>query len=372
MNDKIEESTEFEKWRNEQIASLQRMGYPDAAKAFRNHGSLHWAGWQARAALAAAPATAVAQESVEVHLVLAEEEYEAPTVLRAFSDRSEAETFAQALRDYQRTRPEWPVGDADLEEVEESEEKTRAWVSAHPGGEDAASRRFFSVIAVPFSAAPPCAAQDGDAQIDAMRRSGLSIDGDNAYKRDLIDCIVGALTLGKQGVNPPPAGHWLEQFWQMARGEGEIQEQMAERVLASNDGERKTLAERMRDKFHHEKISPEIVRKLKEEEKSVMGMVASSPDGKGSQEMHDALDVLRGYLLMCRLQAEAAEQEGAVMAPRDLLAEAESIIESYAEALKASHAPGGDWDGEEAAHDEYELEAGVASKLRALLAGGAE
>lgn len=76
-------------------------------------------------------------------------------------------------------------------------------------------------------AAPTCAAQDGDAQLDAMRRSGLSIDGDNAYKRDLIDCIVGALMLGKQGVNPPPAGHWLEQFWQMARGEGEIQEQLA-------------------------------------------------------------------------------------------------------------------------------------------------
>lgn len=76
-------------------------------------------------------------------------------------------------------------------------------------------------------AAPTYAAQDGDAQLDAMRRSGLSIDGDNAYKRDLIDCIVGALMLGKQGVNPPPAGHWLEQFWQMARGEGEIQEQLA-------------------------------------------------------------------------------------------------------------------------------------------------
>ncbi len=76
-------------------------------------------------------------------------------------------------------------------------------------------------------AAPTCAAQDGDAQLDAMRRSGLSIDGDNAYKRDLIDCIVGALMLGKQGVNPPPAGHWLEQFWQTARGEGEIQEQLA-------------------------------------------------------------------------------------------------------------------------------------------------
>lgn len=71
MHDKIDESAEFEKWRGEQIASLQRMGYPGAAKAFRNHGSLHWAGWQARAALAATPAAPVAQEPVawpdEIH-----------------------------------------------------------------------------------------------------------------------------------------------------------------------------------------------------------------------------------------------------------------------------------------------------------------
>lgn len=66
------------------------------------------------------------------------------------------------------------------------------------------------------------------------------------------------------------------------------------------------------------------------------------------------------------------EQPDTVAVPRKLLAEAESIIESYAEALKASHAPGGDWEGEEAAHDDYEREAGVASKLRAILAGGAK
>lgn len=66
-----------------------------------------------------------------------------------------------------------------------------------------------------------------------------------------------------------------------------------------------------------------------------------------------------------------AEQPDTVAVPRELLAEAESIIDSYAEALKASHAPGGDWDGEEAALDDYEREAGVAEQLRRLL-GGAE
>lgn len=51
-----DESADFEKWRSEQIASLQRMGYPDAARAFRSLGSVMWGGWQARAIRAALPA----------------------------------------------------------------------------------------------------------------------------------------------------------------------------------------------------------------------------------------------------------------------------------------------------------------------------
>lgn len=40
-------NAEFEIWRKEQIASLVRMGYPGAAKAFRDLGSVQWAGFQA-------------------------------------------------------------------------------------------------------------------------------------------------------------------------------------------------------------------------------------------------------------------------------------------------------------------------------------
>ena len=47
----INENAEFEKWRNEQIAVLVRNGYPDGAEAFRELGSVQWAGWQARACL---------------------------------------------------------------------------------------------------------------------------------------------------------------------------------------------------------------------------------------------------------------------------------------------------------------------------------
>jgi hypothetical protein len=33
------------------------------------------------------------------------------------------------------------------------------------------------------------------------------------------DAISGALAFGAQNTNPPPAGHWLERFWQMGRAE---------------------------------------------------------------------------------------------------------------------------------------------------------
>ena len=58
-------------------------------------------------------------------------------------------------------------------------------------------------------------------QLTQLRLNGLSIDGDNRYKQDLIDAVIGAMMFGAQGANPPPAGHWLEQFYVIAREERE-------------------------------------------------------------------------------------------------------------------------------------------------------
>ncbi|UCP10207.1 hypothetical protein K5R88_00740 [Pseudomonas sp. MM213] len=55
--------------------------------------------------------------------------------------------------------------------------------------------------------------------LDALRRQGLSIDGDNAYKRDLLDATVGAMAMGVQNTNPPPAGHWGQRFRDIGREE---------------------------------------------------------------------------------------------------------------------------------------------------------
>ena len=67
---------------------------------------------------------------------------------------------------------------------------------------------------------------DFNAVLDDLRRKGASIDGDNAYKRDLLDCVVGTLVTGAQNSNPPPAGHWGQRFWDIGRGEAEAREEL--------------------------------------------------------------------------------------------------------------------------------------------------
>lgn len=65
-----------------------------------------------------------------------------------------------------------------------------------------------------------------DEVVSTLRRRGLSIDGDNAYKRDLLDCAVGAMAFGSQGNNQPPAGHWGQRFWDIGRGEALAREEL--------------------------------------------------------------------------------------------------------------------------------------------------
>lgn len=85
--------------------------------------------------------------------------------------------------------------------------------------EDALSQQADPVEPVP-------AQRPTDAMLDELRRNGLSIDGDNAYKRDLIDTIIGAMAFGFQNTSPPPHGHWGQQFWDIGRAEAEAQEKL--------------------------------------------------------------------------------------------------------------------------------------------------
>ena len=67
---------------------------------------------------------------------------------------------------------------------------------------------------------------DDNEVVSSLRRRGLSIDGDNAYKRDLCDSIIGALAFGAQKTNPPPTNHWGQRFWDIGREERASSEQL--------------------------------------------------------------------------------------------------------------------------------------------------
>jgi len=68
--------------------------------------------------------------------------------------------------------------------------------------------------------------EDFDATLNNLRRMGASIDGDNTYKRDLLDSAVGAMAFGVQNRNPPPAGHWGQRFWDIGREERALAEEL--------------------------------------------------------------------------------------------------------------------------------------------------
>ncbi|MNX75648.1 hypothetical protein D3C86_1071320 [compost metagenome] len=45
---------------------------------------------------------------------------------------------------------------------------------------------------------------------------------DPALQKQFGEAITGALGFGAQGVNPPPEGHWLAPFWNMARADAAL------------------------------------------------------------------------------------------------------------------------------------------------------
>lgn len=77
---------------------------------------------------------------------------------------------------------------------------------------------------------------DADEVVNTLRRrGGLSLDGENAYKRGLCGVIVGAMAGGKQNSNPPPAVHWGQEFWDIGRAEGELQSKLLDSLQQVTD-----------------------------------------------------------------------------------------------------------------------------------------
>ncbi len=165
------------------------------------------------------------------------------------------------------------------------------------------------------------------------------------------------------------AWHGVRAFVRLANGNviesRQSPDEIAAQMVVVSPADYDALAQRCRDwELDHALLRDEL-------ENERMAVAAFRT---GYDNLRAELEQLRGTTGSAATapHLNAAEQPDTVAVPRELLGEAESIIDSYAEALRASCAPGGDWDGAEAALDDYEREAGVAAKLRALLAGGAE
>ncbi len=74
----------------------------------------------------------------------------------------------------------------------------------------AGGKQVIDYVGAKFYAAPIAAAP-------------YSIDADPQGIRERVAAaITGALAFGSQGNNAPPAGHWLQQFWDIARAEAEL------------------------------------------------------------------------------------------------------------------------------------------------------
>lgn len=111
--------------------------------------------------------------------------------------------------------------------------------------EDVAEAREVAGEIDAFLTSPPSLApKPSDAIIDNLRIGGMSIDGDNAYKRDLLDCVVGAMAFGKQGRPAPPESHWLHRFWEVGNAEREERDTLAAQ-LAELSAERDAALEKV-------------------------------------------------------------------------------------------------------------------------------
>ncbi|PBP86519.1 hypothetical protein CCL16_14390 [Pseudomonas syringae] len=82
---------------------------------------------------------------------------------------------------------------------------------------------------------------EDDEVVSTLRRRGLGLDGDNAYKRDLCDSIVGSMAFGAKDRCPPPEGHWAQRFWDLGRETSANTEELVSALELVTDCLRKAL-----------------------------------------------------------------------------------------------------------------------------------
>jgi hypothetical protein len=80
----------------------------------------------------------------EIYVVVACVEHEGSDVIKAFADKSKAESFIKICEEYPRCPQEPEI--EDPEDVWEHWDKARvSWLENHPGGEESAMAEYFMV-----------------------------------------------------------------------------------------------------------------------------------------------------------------------------------------------------------------------------------
>ncbi|SDV49781.1 hypothetical protein [Chitinasiproducens palmae] len=95
-------------------------------------------------------------------VVTADHHYDCNEVVRAFSNRADAEAFAERCRSYDDTEPEWP-DESDNESIKRWTPARVAWIDGHPAGLSSRpdSYSVHEVSAIGFAAAPDAPAAQG-------------------------------------------------------------------------------------------------------------------------------------------------------------------------------------------------------------------
>jgi hypothetical protein len=115
---------------------------------------------------------------------------------------------------------------AALAQAAPAEPVATAWVASHESGRVLhLGGPEWKVEAVSFEPARPPWSKPMGLEVLSATPPAPSAPLDDPRLQGLFsDAISGALAFGAQNTNPPPAGHWLERFWQMGRAERALSE----------------------------------------------------------------------------------------------------------------------------------------------------
>ncbi|QDS15744.1 hypothetical protein [Xanthomonas arboricola] len=177
--------------------------------------------------------------------------------------------------------------------------------------------------------------------------ASYSLDADPAGIRSRVaDCIAGTMMVGAQNHTPPPAGHWLEPFWNMARADVTQPQPAAVPVETFQAGVSKWMGECFLPSLYSnmtergDRLLEEVLELLQSHGydqtrvATLVDYVYGRPVGEPAQEVGGVMVTLAGYCWVAGLDMHA---EGARELERITQPEVMAKIRRKQEAKNALH-----------------------------------